>query len=137
MTSSDRWAGYYYYFLDRQSDPPMFFKLGFVPPPTVINDFETTHRVYFCGEGADSVGSFFLEGSADMHTGTVAARKSYVGAHWWHWRGVITPFGMVGVWGTDTDSYGWWWIWPREWSEGTPTSQAAATLTVIVVVDRR
>jgi hypothetical protein len=129
--SSDSWAGYYYYLPGGPSDPepPMFFKFGLVPPPTTINDLEAAHRVYFCGEGADSVGSFFLEGSADTHTGTVAARKSYVGAHWWHWRGVITPFGMVGVWGTDTDPYGWWWIWPQEWSEGTTTSQAAATLT--------
>lgn len=103
--------------------------LGLAPSPRVVNDSEAAHKVYFCGEGADSVGSFFLEGSADTHTGAVAARKSYVGAHWWRWYGVITPFGMVGVWATDTDPCGWWWVWPQEWSEQSPVSQAAATLT--------
>ena len=127
-SSGDRWAGYYTNsnILGEPRDPPMIFKFDLVPPPAIN---EAAHKVYFLGEGADSAGSFFLEGSADTHTGAVVARKSYVGAHWWSWLGVVTPFGMVGVWGIDAETYGWWWIWPQEWSERSPASQAAVSMT--------
>ena len=123
FTSGDRWAGYYTSSSMNLLDPPMFFEFNLVPPPEEDGD---SNKMYFCGEGADSVGSFLLEGSADTHTGMVTARKTYVGANWWRWNGFITPFGMVGVWGTGVRAYGWWWIWPQEWSE---RSSADATLT--------
>ena len=112
--SGVRWAGYYTSSTMELRDSPMFFKLNLVPPPAVNGD---THKVYFHGEGADSVGPFFLEGSADLQTGVVIARKIYVATRWWSWYGLITPFGMVGVWGIEVRAYGWWWIWPEEWSE--------------------
>ena len=124
--SGDRWAGYHTSSVLELRDPPMFFKLNLVPPPAANGD---AYKVYFCGEGADSGGSFLLEGSADSHTGVVIARKTYVGAHWWSWNGLITPFGMVGVWGVESGAYGWWWIWPEEWSEQSPAYQAVATVT--------
>ena len=122
--SGDRWAGYYTSTVFELREP-MFFKFDLAPAPTVDGD---AHRVYFHGEGADSVGSFSLEGSADLQTGLVIARKSYVGIHWWSWNGLITPFGMVGVWGIESGAYGWWWIWPEEWSERSPASQTPATV---------
>jgi hypothetical protein len=126
-----RWAGYYTYSValvpQERYDPPMLFKLHLAPPPAPD---KAGYKVYFCGEGADSVGQFTLEGSSDSQTGAVVARKTYVGAHWWDWYGVTTPFGMVGVWGPCTDvrdTYGWWWIWPQEWSE--QSTDPAATVT--------
>ena len=122
--SGHRWAGYYTYEdILETHDPPMFFKLRLAPPTPAA---EAAYKVYFCGEGADNVGSFTLEGSSDTQTGVVIARKVYAGAHWWDWYGVITPFGMVGVWGTGSNAFGWWWIWPQEWSE---RSTAPATVT--------
>ena len=120
--SGDRWAGYYTSVTMELHDPPMFFKFNLVPTPAVNGD---AHKVYFHGEGADSVGSFVLEGSVDTPTGVVTARKSYVDAHWWSWNGLMTPFGMVGVWGIELGSYGWWWIWPEEWSKRSPASLAS------------
>ncbi|KAH9046137.1 hypothetical protein EDB84DRAFT_1467852, partial [Lactarius hengduanensis] len=115
--SGQKWVGYY---IDEGMDepgPPMFFKLYLAPPPAADAG---ANKLYFRGDGADSVGLFTLEGSSDTQTGVVIARKTYVGAHWWDWRGVITPFGMVGVWGTETQNSGWWWVWPQEWSERSP-----------------
>ncbi|KAH9063575.1 hypothetical protein EDB87DRAFT_1602392 [Lactarius vividus] len=116
--SGQRWGGYY---TDEGVDePPMFFKLYSAPPPATDAG---ANKVYFHGDGADRVGLFTLEGSSDTQTGVVIARKTYVGAHRWDWRGVITPFGMVGVWGTETQNFGWWWVWPQEWSERSPAPQ--------------
>ena len=126
--SDHRWAGYYtfsnMYEGMHNSDPPMFFKLHLAPPPTAV---EAAYKVYFCGEGADAVGPFTLEGSSDKQTGVVIARKTYVGAHGWDWYGMITPFGMVGVWGIGSDTLGWWWIWRQEWSERSTAPTATVT----------
>ncbi|KAH8987447.1 hypothetical protein EDB92DRAFT_1875786 [Lactarius akahatsu] len=120
--SGQKWVGYY---IDEGMDePPMFFELYLAPPHAADAG---GNKLYFRGDGADSVGFFTLEGSSDMQTGVVIARKTYVGAHWWDWRGVITPFGMVGVWGTEAQNLGWWWVWPQEWSERSP---APPTVTV-------
>ncbi|KAI9434368.1 hypothetical protein H4582DRAFT_1856017 [Lactarius indigo] len=122
--SGHGWVGYYTITrtVERMNDPPMFFKLYFAPPPADA----AANKVYFRGDGADGVGSFTLEGSSDTQTGVVIARKTYVGEHSWEWHGVMTPFGMVGVWGTETQNFGWWWVWPQEWSE---RSSAPPTVT--------
>jgi hypothetical protein len=116
-TSGRRWAGRYTVGGPTEmNDSPMFFKLFLAPPPSAD---AAANMVYFRGEGADGAGSFTLKGASDTETGVVIAVKSY--GHWgWDWRGVITPFGMVGVWGTGTRASGWWWIWPQEWSERSP-----------------
>ncbi|KAI9454786.1 hypothetical protein BJY52DRAFT_707886 [Lactarius psammicola] len=122
--SGHRWVGYYTTTgTVERMDPPMFFKLYLVPPPAAD---AATHKVYFRGEGADNVGLFTLEGVSDTQTGVVSARKTYVGAHWWDWHGVITPFGMVGVWCIGSQNHGWWWIWPQEWSERSPAPATTA-----------
>ena len=123
FTSGCRWAGYYTTGTGELNDPPMFFKLYLVPPPSTD---EATCKVYFRGEGADGVGSFTLQGVADTEAGVMNATKAYVGAHLWNWLGVITPFGMVGTWGIGRDS-GSWWIWPQEWSESSPAPAETVT----------
>jgi hypothetical protein len=128
-THGRRWAGYYTNYTitgaEEMDDPPMLFKLYLAPPPPAD---AAANKVYFRGEGADDVGSFTLEGAFDTKTGVVIAVKTYVGTHRWEWHGVITPFGMVGVWGIGAGTYGWWWIWPREWSERSPAPVLSPSL---------
>ncbi|KAI0281731.1 hypothetical protein BC826DRAFT_1068007 [Russula brevipes] len=104
------WVGYYTTCAMRRHDPPMFLELRSTQLPE-------GDCVRFHGEGHDRAGAFSLGGNCDTRTGVVTARKSYLG-HRWEWRGMITPFGMVGTWGTQRYG-GWWWIWPREWSVAT------------------
>jgi hypothetical protein len=76
--------------------------------------------VHFRGEGHDGVGTFTLRGSCHKPTGEVTAIKAYA-THQWKWQGMVTPFGMAGIWGLESNS-GWWWIWPREWSNNSSTT---------------
>ena len=119
-TTDTAWAGYYTYFGIEDRDPPTYIKLRAAPPPPPSdsdNDSDPNRRSHFSGEGHDGVGSFTLTGWCDAHTGYVSAIKAYE-AQLWEWRGMLTPFGMAGIWGPEWGG-GWWWIWPREWSSTT------------------
>jgi len=124
-TTSSAWAGYYTIMgLARMgTDPPMHLELRSVPPPPnddtdadAVAGSDPDH-VHFYGEGRDGVGTFTVAGMCEKRTGVVKAIKAYT-THSWEWRGVLTPFGMGGVWGPGWGG-GWWWIWPREWSPDT------------------
>ena len=115
------WAGYYTYGDDKiGQDSPMFLELHNVqgpssalPPNAGPDPSETIH---FRGEGHDGVGAFTLRGSCESRMGAVTATKSYA-THAWDWQGVVTPFGIAGIWGDNLFTEGGrWWIWPREWS---------------------
>lgn len=120
------WTGYYT--TDNKligQDPPMFLELHYVqgPPNAGPDPFET---IQFLGEGHDSTGTsqFTLRGSCDTRTGAVTAMKSYA-TNWWDLRGMVTPFGMAGIWDDILLSgSGWWWIWPREWSNNPVMTEA-------------
>ncbi|KAI0261120.1 hypothetical protein BC834DRAFT_972907 [Gloeopeniophorella convolvens] len=117
-TSPRAWAGYYTTEIPQwiARDMPMFFDLQTTPP-----EAGGSRYISFQAAGEDAVGRFTLVGTCDSRTGLVSAQKMYQGMHTWEWDGVVTPFGMVGRWGTK--SYGgWWWVWPREWSPTTRTS---------------
>ncbi|KAF8170328.1 hypothetical protein K438DRAFT_1773881 [Mycena galopus ATCC 62051] len=78
--------------------------------------------VAFQGSGSDSVGSFDLQGRIDLMSGSLAAEKKYTLGPSWEWSGFVTPFGLVGRWGSDVIlgrknwCGGWWWIWPTQWN---------------------
>lgn len=117
------WAGYYTVVGTMGRNSPMFLELRSAQSSSPLDAATGAGaataepepgRVYFRGDGYDGVGTFTLEGTCDARTGAVTATKAYIG-HQWEWRGTITPFGMVGMWGPSW-SGGWWWIWPREWS---------------------
>jgi hypothetical protein len=112
-SSRTPWAGYHTTVGANVLAPPMFFVLGLSEPP----QFTRPNRLYFGGEGHDNVGPFTLRGSCHIPTGTIEAVKTYPGVMMasLHWAGMVTPFGMVGIW-CDTDYRGWWWVWPAEWS---------------------
>ena len=123
------WAGYYIYRHDATVatdvpviDPPMFLELYTIkrpvdPLPYPSLDPDPSERINLQGEGYDGIGRFTLKGYCNMRTGAVTATKAYA-THEWPWRGVVTPFGMAGIWGLGSKC-GWWWIWPREWSATT------------------
>jgi hypothetical protein len=119
LTNGNAWAGYYTYFGRAGYDPPMYLELHAMPPPPPDPDDDTDHSrtQYFYGEGHDGTGPFTIGGSCDIDDGVVQATKVYE-THQWDWHGMLTPFGMGGVWGVGLDC-GWWWIWPREWSSAT------------------
>ncbi|TFY65913.1 hypothetical protein EVG20_g5176 [Dentipellis fragilis] len=105
------WCGYYGRGVATAPyvDPPMLFKL--YRKSTEDNDA----KIRFGGTGQDRVGPFRIEGVANLDSGTVLATKQYIHADFsWEWKGIITPFGMVGRWGIYGYN-GWWWIWPKEW----------------------
>ena len=135
FTSGHQWTGVYTYIMDAMygdhpvqhlpDDTAMEIELFLAPPPAADSE---AHNVYLRGEGIDNMGEFTLNGECDTRTGVVDARKAYVGAHWCDssWNGLVTPFGMVGVWGNKSDGDGWWWIWPEVWSERSPVPAAVA-----------
>ena len=121
------WAGYYTIDDDETGqDPPMFLELRYIQGPLALISAGPgpSETILFSGEGHDGVGTFTLRGSCDTRTGAVMARKSYA-THEWSWQGMVTPFGMAGIWG---DIFltrgGWWYIWPREWSNNPATTEA-------------
>ncbi len=121
------WAGYYTIDDEAGVDPPMFLELfslqdpNALPPNAVPDPFKPMH---FRGEGHDVIGPFTLEGVCEYISGAVRATKSYA-THEWKWQGTVTPFGMAGIW---YDHFvarsGWWWIWPKEWSNDPATTGA-------------
>jgi hypothetical protein len=115
MTGS-AWAGYYTYnHAEERHDPPMYIELRRGPLPSSSD--ADSHLHGFLGKGHDSVGPFTLSGRCNARTGEVDAIKAYE-TFQWKWCGVLTPFGMVGIWAPEWRG-GRWWIWPREWSPTT------------------
>ena len=122
-TTGCAWAGYYTYKGVGGREPPMYIELRSTPARDSEADTEVAHdHVHFRGEGHDG-GKFVIMGTCDTRTGVISAIKAYE-THRWEWRGMLTPFGMAGMWGhswTAGSSWGigWWWVWPREWSPAT------------------
>lgn len=130
LTNDDsEWAGYYVYSNMRlvRADAPMHFTLRATSIALASSDtyydvsgsYPTPPRIlHFDGSGSDGIAAFTLVGSINLRTGLVEAVKDYAGLTTrWNWAGVVTPFGMVGKWGDRHSWGGWWWIWPRKWSE--------------------
>ena len=121
-TTGCAWAGYYTYKGVGSSDPPMYIEMRSTSGPDAGADTESARNgLHFRGEGHDGVGKFVIHGACDTRTGMVGATKVYE-MHQWEWRGMLTPFGMAGMWGPSWGAgwgAGWWWIWPREWSPAT------------------
>ena len=115
------WAGYYTVHNDETGQHlPMFLELYSVQGQNQGRDL--VEYAHFHGEGNDDVGQFILRGTCNTNTGVVTATKAYMTDEWpWKWRGILTPFGMVGIWSVDSNT-GWWWIWPREWSNSPATT---------------
>ena len=112
----DEWMGYYSYGGSIVSglDPPM---RGII--------FERYHvefaeLVPLSAAGMDSVGAFTLRGRISCHNGQLAFVKQYINGPRWQWWGLMTPFGMVGMWyGAANTNRGWFWLWKANWTHGS------------------
>ena len=105
------WAGYYSLtYPDSMSfDPPMH-SIRFVVDRT---ESSTLHLRGIGGR--DRVDAFTLEGTLDTKTGVLRMKKEYDGGDpTWYWLGIMTPFGIVAVWG-DLQWGGWVWMYKVAW----------------------
>lgn len=149
----EEWYGYYVYTLDRMDnlsplgfrDPAMeniYFTLGrgdrgtssSTAAPRVStssvssvphNSGGSSSRYTLSAQGGkDGVtGEFDFVGSVAPNTGQLSLRKTYRGAHYWDYDGVMTPVGIVGEWGREGTGYnGFFWLWKRSWM--APTEEA-------------
>jgi hypothetical protein len=120
---SGQWIGYY---SDQRYDRSLSNRNLFDPPMHEIcivarglSPHDATARgartkIDRQTKGVDSLGEFHLEGRVYAN-GTVDIAKWYHGAHAWVWTGHVTPFGIVGHWGSQWGFGGYFWIWKEEW----------------------
>lgn len=118
---SGRWKGYYAdqpRFLERRRfDPPMRDIRIVARPPTKEESTRMKAKAIIDRQsrGVDGHGEFSLEGRVRVD-GLVRITKRYTVLGWsWAWCGRITPFGIVGVWGSGETFGGYFWIWNNEW----------------------
>ena len=108
-----QWVGYYTEpsgpLLRSSLRPPMRFTLT-----RDVGGEGSDGEIQFSGVGNDIVGTFKMTGTISCDTGTVVALKSYTNAHSWDYKGIVLPWGIVGVWGHYESWGGWWWFWPKE-----------------------
>lgn len=121
MTTADfledgEWAGFYTIPNGPYSvifDPPMH-GIRFVV--TANNDSPTTLNLH--GTGEDGISTFDLDGKISPTTGQIILKKVYFGgAPAWDWNCIMTPMGIVGVWGK-RENHGWIWLWKVGWTTG-------------------
>ena len=108
------WQGFYaisWYTDGAQFDPEMsgiVFK---------VNGQDDDRITLSADDGVDNVGKFNLRGSITTMTGKFEMTKRYTELSiTWEWRGVLTPFGLIGIWG-DNVYGGWVWLWKSSWCD--------------------
>ncbi|KAJ4392091.1 hypothetical protein N0V93_005713 [Gnomoniopsis smithogilvyi] len=134
----EEWYGYYVYTLGDNENPTsggaqdpamehIHFKLGSRPAlpssrsqGSTATSPTTTHPSKLPLEaraGKDGVmAEFDFVGSININTGTMDLRKSYRGAHYWDYEGIMTPLGIIGEWGREGTGFdGYFWLWKRSW----------------------
>ena len=68
-------------------------------------------RLNLRAAGTDGVGSFTLDGVLSQKIGYLQMLKAYGSESLeWRWSCIMTPFGIVGTWGS-SDYGGWVWLW--------------------------
>lgn len=107
------WTGLYCCSLGRGRpiswDPPMR-GIHF----TTRIDPDAPGKIFLAGSGTDRVGSFMLEGCLHSEDGLCTMSKEYGPHHRWFWDAYMTPFGIVGTWGS-FEWGGWVWLWKASW----------------------
>ena len=125
------WAGYYTYEEGEASQHspmvlelcPLFLELYSVQDSSDFPNQERGPVEYFGGEGHDGSGTSTYRGTCNTSTGVVVMTSTHTADDWEsEWQGMVTPFGMAGIWSVESNIGGWWWIWPREWSNNSATT---------------
>ncbi|KAH6665483.1 hypothetical protein B0J14DRAFT_232591 [Halenospora varia] len=120
------WVGYYSNSMLPESfdlELPMtgvYFQVCDEIRPHLMPSFSAHPFQSLTSEGSDSVGTFNLEGHISSLDGAFGMEKSYHSGPTWEWKGRMTPFGIVGTWGSFGDTYGYVWLWKRAWSPEIP-----------------
>jgi hypothetical protein len=99
----------------------MFLELYSVQDSIDFPNQERDPVEYFGGKGHYESGTLTLKGTCNTSTGVVVLKITTTGGGFEEWQGMVSPFGMAGVWGLQSCN-GWWWIWPREWSDYPATT---------------
>ncbi len=116
-----RWVGYYSdqrFHRQRRFDPPMR-NIKLVTREHISSDEPVQDGAVVIEDesgGVDGHGNFVLEGSI-MEDGCVRMEKRSTQQGWrWYWKGRLTPFGIVAMWGGRGRFGGYVWIWDEDWS---------------------
>ena len=128
--SSGQWTGYssdQRRALGRRRFDPLMHSIQLVArdtdtPKWDVGGYITYTIIDSQSRGTDSVGDFSLEGRVRHNDGDILLTKRYLSEDLsCEWEARMTPFGMVGAWGTgrglDTRFRGYFWIWKEEWQE--------------------
>ncbi|OAL48599.1 hypothetical protein IQ07DRAFT_588725 [Pyrenochaeta sp. DS3sAY3a] len=100
----------------RQFDPPMR-DINLIARTPGEDDAQMGAKTMFDPEsrGVDAHGEFSIRGHV-WPNGMIRMHKRYIAAGWvWGWRGWVTPFGIVGVWGGRGSFGGYFWVWKQDW----------------------
>lgn len=115
-----KWTGVYTdqrrYLGRRHFDPPMR-DINLIARTPGEDDAQMGAKTMFDpnSRGVDAHGEFSIRGHV-WPNGMVRMHKRYIAAGWvWGWRGWVTPFGIVGVWGGRGSFGGYFWLWKQDW----------------------
>lgn len=106
------WIGYYCYTTTKQPTwDPIMSEIKFKVTS------ECPDHCTVQGSGRDLIAPFSLNGTIFRTTGWAQLAKGYQpGRHsTWSWSTMMTPFGIVGCWGTQNWG-GWVWLWKKAWT---------------------
>lgn len=120
------WIGFYS--ISRQIeervsfDPPMH---GIRFSASANDDCPTI--LYLHATGKDGVDPFDLDGLVEQKSGKVMLTKRYNQFNIWYWSSIMTPYGIVGTWGSR--GYGGWvWLWKVGWTNDALNTDAGPLL---------
>jgi hypothetical protein len=72
------------------------------------------------GRGYDNIDQFDLSGKINRDDGAITLLKQYRNGSSWTWHATLTPFGIVGAWGSGrSGGEGWggyFWLWKKRWA---------------------
>ena len=84
-------------------------------------------------DGREGDEPFTLQGDIDRSSGRVRMQQQFTtgDTDLWLWAGFITPFGMLGTWGTQywglPHFMGWFWLWKKAWESGAEEASSGSS----------
>ncbi|RYN21251.1 hypothetical protein AA0113_g5326 [Alternaria arborescens] len=123
--SSGCWTGYYSdqrRYLGRRRFDPAMRDIRIVARRPCKEELEVDSSLTECtivdqqSRGVDAVGEFSLQGRVQDDGFVYLIKRYFSEDTMWTWKASMTPFGIVGMWGSDQERFGgYFWIWKKEW----------------------